>query len=351
MGLSIELAEKSWLPDSAIRMGIRRLLRKRLADCSDSPGLSTVAPHTPVAVDTDAANEQHYEVPPEFFSRVLGPHRKYSCCYYENPASSLVEAEEAMLRMTCERAGLRDGIDILELGCGWGSLTLWMATHYPNSLITAVSNSNAQRETIEELAATRGLSNITIITADINKFRPEQKYDRIVSVEMFEHVRNHEVLLERINEWLGPDGKLFIHIFCHKKFAYLYEDRGSEDWMTRHFFRGGMMPSFDYLGSLEAPFRIDTSWKVGGTHYARTCRHWLARLDGSRSEVMQALGTELSPGESRVQLQRWRMFFMACEELFAYNGGSEWFVGHYLLSPAHRSGETVNTSEVELSPC
>lgn len=339
MGFLIDITEKGWVPDPIIRGGIRRLLQQRLDECR-----TEVAPdldrERPIAIDTHAANEQHYEVAPAFFSRVLGPHLKYSCCWYDAPDKELASAEAAMLRTTCERAGIENGMDILELGCGWGSLTLWMAAQYPESRITAVSNSRPQRKTIESLARERGLDNVTVITADINQYRPEQRFDRVVSVEMFEHVRNHVVLLERVAQWLKPDGRLFVHVFCNRSHTYTYEDRGEADWMARHFFSGGMMPSYDYLPTLPAPFREVERWKVNGMHYAYTCRDWLARLDQQRDEVEKLFQRDLPPRVAAVQVQRWRMFFMACEELFAWNGGDEWHVGHYLLAPESVDGGT-----------
>lgn len=333
MGLSIELAERSWLPDALIRVGIRRLLQQRLKTLAQGSNVDTPR-GKPIAIETHAANEQHYEVSPAFFARVLGPHLKYSCCWYESAEATLAEAESAMLHKTCEHAGLEDGMSILELGCGWGSLTLWMAAQYPNSPVTAVSNSHAQRETIEELARERGLDNVTVVTADINQFRPDQRFDRIVSVEMFEHVRNHTMLLERIAQWLRPDGRLFVHVFCHREHSYTYEDRGDADWMARHFFSGGMMPSFDYLPELSSPLKPVERWNVNGMHYARTCRDWLARLDAQRDEIEALFAHDMSPAAAAIQVQRWRMFFMACEELFAWKGGDEWHVGHYLFEPA-----------------
>ena len=333
MSLPIRLAERGCLPDSVIRFGIRRLLAQRLKQCRRAPQAIPTDLQKPIAVATDQANEQHYEVDPAFFEIVLGPRRKYSCCWYTTPETPLGIAEEAMLRQTCEHAGLEDGMDILELGCGWGSLTLWMAERYPSSHITAISNSKPQRETIEALARDRGLTNVTVKTADINRFRPDNRFDRIVSVEMFEHVRNHVLLLERIAQWLKPEGKLFVHIFCHDQYTYTYEDQGESDWMTRHFFSGGMMPSFNYFKSLPVPFTVEQAWPVNGTHYARTCRDWLRRLDERRGSVETVLRKDLSPVEAALQAQRWRIFFMACEELFAWNGGKEWYVGHYLMAP------------------
>jgi cyclopropane-fatty-acyl-phospholipid synthase len=347
MSLAIHLAERGFLPDALIRFGIRRLLSERLRQCQRSVQGVVTDRQKPIAIATEAANHQHYEVDPEFFQVVLGPHRKYSCCWYDAPETPIDAAEEAMLRLTCERAGLRDGMEILELGCGWGSLTLFMAQRFPNSRIVAISNSAPQRKTIEALARARGLTNVTVKTADINQFRPDALYDRIVSVEMFEHVRNHTLLLDRIAGWLKPGGKLFVHIFCHDRFSYTYEDEGANDWMARHFFSGGMMPSYNYFRELPVAFNVEEAWPVNGTHYARTCRDWLRRLDRNRDHVEAIFRRTMSPGKAAVQAQRWRIFFMACEELFAWNGGQEWYVGHYVLSPAARLNDALPQSLAE----
>lgn len=339
MGILIDLAEAQWLPDPLVRKGIRRLLGQRLKELAASDTARTITASAPIAVNTRAANDQHYEVNPAFFDAVLGPHRKYSCCWYAHSDTTLGDAETDMLSRTCSRAGIRDGMDILELGCGWGSLTLWIAEHFPNSSITAISNSHAQRETIEKRAKERNLKNIDVRTVDINHYRPEKKFDRVVSVEMFEHVRNHIALLERVHQWLKPTGKLFIHVFCHRHYTYDYEDRGDSDWMARHFFSGGMMPSHHYFNTLLAPFSETQAWVVNGNHYARTCRDWLARLDSHRESLLPLLSDSPNPAPAEIQIQRWRMFFMACEELFAYNQGTEWHVGHYLLSPTPRSAQ------------
>ncbi len=335
----IHLAETGWLPDPLIRLGIRRLLRKRL-DRSEPASFDLGAfvdrlKDSPLAVHTDAANTQHYEAPPEFFQRVLGPRLKYSCCWYDRPDASLAEAEEAMLRLTCERALLEDGQRVLELGCGWGSLSLWMADRYPHSEITSVSNSNNQRRFIESRASERGLTNLRVITADMRDFVPEGPYDRVVSVEMFEHMRNYELLFRRVEGWLEPGGKVFVHVFCHAGDPYLFETDGADDWMGRHFFTGGTMPSADLFDRFDADLRITDRWRVGGLHYWRTCEHWLQNLDRSRDSLLEIVGQDVSPREARLTLQRWRMFFMACAELFRYRSGQQWFVEHYLLESVH----------------
>jgi cyclopropane-fatty-acyl-phospholipid synthase len=282
-------------------------------------------------VETPTANEQHYEVPAEFFQRVLGPRMKYSCCLYSTGSESIAEAEEAMLRLSCERAQLQDGLEILELGCGWGSLTLWMAEHYPHSRITAVSNSHSQREFILGRAAERGLTNLSVITADMRTFDTSAQYDRVVSVEMFEHMRNYHQLLTQISRWLRTDGKLFVHIFCHRQASYLFETTGPDDWMGRHFFTGGMMPAEHLLLHFQHHLELRTHWRVSGLHYWRTCEDWLCRQDAKRSELLPIL--EVGQGRRVAQLtfQRWRMFFLACAELFRFQRGSEWYVSHYLF--------------------
>lgn len=336
----LELAERGWLPDWLIRIGIRRLLRQRLRqEATEQPetrsqretALRDQLLASPIAVETPAANEQHYEVPAEFFHAVLGPRLKYSCCLYLTGSESLAEAEEAMLALTCERAQLSDGLEILELGCGWGSLSLWMAEHYPRSRITAVSNSRSQREFILARAAERGLTNLTVVTADMRSFDTSERYDRVVSVEMFEHMRNYHLLLGRIAGWLRPHGKLFVHIFCHRQASYLFDTTGPDDWMGRHFFTGGIMPSDHLLLYFQHDLELRAHWRVSGLHYWRTCEDWLRRQDAHRSELLPVLHSGQTRQLTARLFQRWRMFFLACAELFRYRGGSEWFVSHYLF--------------------
>ena len=281
-----------------------------------------------MAVHTDAANSQHYEVPATFFETVLGDHLKYSACHWSPGTANLSEAEAQMLALSCERADLKDGQRVLELGCGWGSLTLWIAQHYPNSRITAMSNSASQREHILERAASHGLTNVEVITCDVNAFETEQRFDRVVSVEMFEHVRNYEVLMRRIAGWLVEGGALFVHIFCHRELMYPFEEHDESDWMSRHFFTGGLMPAEDTLLRFQGALAIEEQWRVSGTHYERTANAWLENIDARRAQVLPVLEAAYG-GDAARWLQRWRMFFMACAELFGYDNGREWMVAHY----------------------
>ena len=336
---TIAWAERGWLPDAAIRYGIRRQLRARVrAAQAQSPTFWATAAREladrlrqgPVAIETDAANQQHYEVPPEFFERVLGPRMKYSCGYWEDSTSDLASSEEAMLRLSCQRAGIENGMRILDLGCGWGSLSLFLAEKFPECQIVGVSNSASQRASILQRAAARGLRGVEIITADARDFQTDRTFDRVMSVEMFEHMRNYRVLLSRIAQWLQPDGKLFVHIFCHRDLAYTFDVGVPHDWMARHFFTGGLMPSANLLQHFQDDLRIREQWTVSGDHYARTCEAWLDRLDRHGAEALRLFQSVMPPAHARIQVQRWRMFFMACAELFRYGTGEQWYVGHYL---------------------
>lgn len=339
--------EAGRVPDALTRRGIRGLLRQRRQslqeqDCQTA-GESlrefvAACRNAPIACVPEAANEQHYEVAADFFEKFLGPRLKYSCCYWPEGVSTLAKAEEAALTVTCNRAGIESGMRVLDLGCGWGSFSLFTAERFPNCRITAVSNSATQREFIEDRAARRGITNLCVLTADMNTFDIPQRFDRVVSVEMFEHMRNHAELMRRISSWLKPDGRLFVHIFAHRDRPYLFEDQGPQDWMTRHFFSGGMMPSDDLLLHYQRDLELLDRWRWNGSHYEKTCNAWLARLDMRRDEVLPALEETFGVRDAERWLNRWRVFFMACAELFGFRGGDEWFVSHYLFANRNRKG-------------
>lgn len=331
-------AERGWLPDALIRYGIRRMCRMRLREES-AGGIEAQAERfgqcieslreSPVAIHVDAANEQHYELPAEFFRLCLGPRLKYSCCYYPHGDESLEAAEEAMLALYGERAELADGQSILELGCGWGSLTLWMAQKYPRSRITAVSNSSSQRRFIEAECRRCNLDNVRVITCDVNTLELEPaRFDRCVSVEMFEHMRNYATLMRRIGQWLRPGGKLFVHIFAHRTLMYPFQTDGADNWMGRHFFTGGLMPAADTLLWFQQNMTLEQRWQVDGRHYRRSANQWLARQDERKAAVMDVL-REAYGDAAALWFQRWRMFWMSCAELFGLDAGQQWLVGHY----------------------
>lgn len=333
------LAERGWIPDNLLRRGIRRLCAQRLRE--ESAGGTEAAwqrfrdlleqlRQSPLAIHTDAANAQHYELPPRFFELCLGKRLKYSSCYYPTGMETLEQAEEAMLALYGERAELRDGQDILELGCGWGSLTLWMAERYPAARIVAVSNSTQQRQHIEARCRELGLANVTVLTRDVNRLElPAASFDRVVSIEMFEHVRNYQVLLQRIGDWLRIDGKLFVHIFCHRELMYPFETERSDDWMGRHFFTGGLMPAADTFLHFQQHMQVEQQWRLAGTHYEKTANAWLVNQDQRADEVIEVLTAAYGKQSARLWQQRWRIFWMACAELFGYANGNEWLVGHY----------------------
>ena len=340
-----DLAERGWLPDGLIRLGVRRMLRERLASLRTAdPADELTAKSTflrelaegPIALSPEAANDQHYELPARFFELVLGRRAKYSSGLWPAGVSDLDSAEARMLDLTCRRAGLEDEMRVLDLGCGWGSLTLWIAEHYPRTRVLAVSNSKPQREHILGRLDALGLYNVEVVTRDMNGFDPGDRFDRIVSVEMFEHMRNWPALLGHVARWLEPDGRAFLHVFCHREHAYPFESRGEGDWMARHFFTGGMMPSEDLILRCQRDLSVERQWRVSGLHYHRTCDAWLANLDTEREAVLGVLAETYGRDEAERWLQRWRLFFLACSELFAFGQGSEWFVSHVRLAPHGR---------------
>lgn len=335
------LAERGLLPDALLRQGIRWMCRQRLREerregCAHRAeryaALIAALRRSPVAIHVDAANAQHYELPAEFFAACLGRQLKYSSAYYPRGDETLDQAEEAMLRLYGERAELADGQRILELGCGWGSLTLWMAERYPKAQILAVSNSSRQRAHIQQRCRQRGLGNVQVLTQDANCLQlPGGSFDRCISIEMFEHMRNYAVLLERIRGWLRPGGKLFVHIFAHRELLYAFDTNGPGNWLGRHFFTGGLMPAADTLLWFQRALSVEQRWLLDGTHYQRTANHWLENQDAHRPAVMLAL-RDAYGAAAPLWYQRWRMFWMACAELFGYANGQEWLVAHYRFS-------------------
>jgi cyclopropane-fatty-acyl-phospholipid synthase len=337
---SLQLAEKGLIPDVLLRAGIRHLIETRLEeiagnDCETAAWLITefVAQmdQSPIALVPELANAQHYEVPAEFFHFCLGQHRKYSSCFWMEDTKDLDEAESLALIQTCEHADLQNNQEVMELGCGWGSLSLWMAEKYPQSSFTGVSNSNSQREYIMNVAKSRGLSNLTILTVDMNSFEAPKKYDRIVSVEMFEHMRNYRVLYGKVASWLKPKGKFFKHIFVHKNTPYAFEVKGDDDWMSQHFFSGGMMPSDDLPLYFQDDLKIIMRWRWEGTHYEKTSNAWLQNMDRNEKQITPILAETYGHHNVIMWRNRWRIFYMACAELFGYNNGQEWWVAHYLF--------------------
>jgi len=339
--IALKLAEKGSLPDALIRKGIRTLCKTRLQEIADGDCAHTQASLiafieqmqlADIAPLPEKANAQHYEIPAAFYQYCLGMSRKYSSCFWLPDTHTLDEAEHLSLAQTCAHACLGGPLKILELGCGWGSLTLWMASHYPNAQITAVSNSASQREYILQQAQARGLSNIHIITADMNVFDTDQTFDRVVSVEMFEHMRNYQVLYARVARWLKPDGLFFKHIFVHRNAAYPFDVKAEDDWMSQYFFSGGMMPSDDLPLYFQDDLKIINKWRWSGTHYEKTANAWLANMDQHHDALTPVLQSIYGDADAEIWRQRWRIFFMACAELFGYNQGQTWWVSHYLFS-------------------
>jgi cyclopropane-fatty-acyl-phospholipid synthase len=337
---AVSWTETGLVPDTVVRAGIRRLLeskRKEIlsGDVEYAANVTNrfvaMMNESPIALLPEVANEQHYEVPAAFFSHVMGEHLKYSCCHWPAHVSNLSEAETAALELTVKRAGIEDGMQVLDLGCGWGSLSLWIAEHFPNASVTSVSNSTSQREFILKQASDRAIENVDVIACDMNDFATDKRFDRVLSVEMFEHMRNYAEIFRRIDKWLVPDGLFFMHVFCHRTTPYEYIDKGPTDWMSRYFFSGGIMPSADLPLRFAEDLSIVNRWHWNGQHYAKTCNAWLENMDKNEEAIMSILADCYGAADASLWWQRWRIFFMACAELFDYDEGNEWFVGHYLF--------------------
>ena len=336
----LDWSERGLVPDSVIRAGIRRLCRQRLKDIkADNIEASAKLLEqfvrqmndSPVALVPELANEQHYEVPPNFFQLVLGEHAKYSSCHWSEGIESLDQAEKEALSLTCSNAGIENGMDVLDLGCGWGSLSLWVARNYPACRVTSVSNSRPQGDFIRQRAAELGLENIQVLTEDMNRFEAGKQFDRVVSVEMFEHMRNYGELYRRISQWLKPQGRFLMHVFCHRDCAYEFLDEGPSDWMGRHFFSGGIMPSDDLPLRFQDDLKLLRRFRWNGHHYEKTANAWLQHMDQRREQIMPIMAATYGEANATRWFGRWRIFFMACAELFAFGDGQEWFVSHYLF--------------------
>jgi cyclopropane-fatty-acyl-phospholipid synthase len=339
-----KIIEQNKVPDFLLRTGIRKLLKQRLKE-EDRGNVEAQQAYlmkliedlkaSPIAVNTADANQQHYEVPTQFYQYCLGKNLKYSCGYWKPGVIDLDTSENDMLELTCQRAELTNGMQVLELGCGWGSLSLYMAAKYPKSAFTVVSNSRTQKLHIDGQAMERRITNLTVITADMNTFTIDEKFDRIVSVEMFEHMRNYQLLMQKVASFLKPDGKLFVHIFTHKAYTYLFEVKDGDDWMSKYFFTGGIMPSDDLLLYFNDDLVVEKHWHVNGSHYGKTANAWLEKMDSNKAKIMPVFESTYCKDQAIKWWVYWRLFYMACAELWNYNNGNEWMVSHYLFHKTH----------------
>jgi cyclopropane-fatty-acyl-phospholipid synthase len=356
--LIYKLLETNLLPNWLIRLGIRRMLQQTIKTHKKTTREEQQASlmqfvdelkTMPIAIETDAANTQHYEVPAEFFTAILGKYKKYSACLWESSTTTLTDAESNMLNLYCQRAGIANGQNILDLGCGWGSFTLYAAERFPDAKFTALSNSSSQREYIEAQAKIRNLHNVTVVTANIATFQQEWKFDRIVSVEMLEHMKNYQQLFQKISGWLHPEGLFFTHIFTHQQFAYHYQDTDGTDWLTRYFFTGGTMPSADLFHYFQADLCIEKQWVVNGTHYQKTANAWVDNMKANRDSIILILEKVYGTKNVTKWWVYWKVFFLACAELWGYQNGQQWTVNHYLFSPQHQHGNlTVKATTKEI---
>ncbi len=335
LAFAINTAERAPLTDTMALAGIDLLcgrMKRRLTITTEQTEQRFVEAmeRFPVALHTDEANRQHYEVPSEFFAKTLGPQRKYSCCLYPTTGTTLAEAETLALAETVAHAAIEDGMSILELGCGWGSLSLYLAEHFPNARIVCVSNSVSQRAYILGLAKMRGLNNLAVITADMNAFSTDERFDRVVSVEMFEHMSNWRALLTRIRDWMKPDGRLFLHVFTHKDRSYRFDRDDPADWIAQHFFTGGIMPAHDLPHRFADLFEVEDEWRWSGMHYRRTALDWLANFD-RKIDHIQPILRQVYGKDASLWQRRWRLFFLSTAGLFGHDKGDVWGVGHYRL--------------------
>lgn len=335
--------ENGLVPDAVIRYGIRNLLKQRIKAMNEEESKGPVLKRhaqllreSPLAIMTKQANEQHYEVPTEFYDLCLGQHKKYSSCYWEDAMSELAQAEQKALDISIERAEIIDGMRILELGCGWGSLSLELARRFPKSLVTVVSNSTTQKQYIDEQAKQRGFHNLTVLTRDLGKEESynfgQEKFDRVMSIEMMEHIRNYEKFFSLISAQMKPDAKMFVHIFTHKSTPYFFETEGADNWMGKYFFSGGQMPARDLFDQFNQHLTVEKKWDWNGTHYQKTLEAWLDKMDKNEDRVFHLFEQTYGKDQAKIWVNRWRVFYMACAELFGFNNGQEWSVTHYLFS-------------------